>query len=429
MQSLPAFLLLFAFFFTSSSARLRSSNQRAKSARSIVKFPPYADTKELALLSHAMYRYRVLHSCTDVTPTPILPPRVQCHMYERDKQDTQVMVLSHPEKEYVAIVYAGTDDFRNALTDLDILTKPFGPQSSNGTYELMPADYPLARVHAGFDNAVFHDGLFDRVLSQVNSVLKDHPKYRVLSTGHSLGAADSVLTSVALNHFIPDKPILNINFGCPRTGNKVWREYVDSLPDVAVWRFVNGIDIVPRLPTLLFYHLGHTVQMAKLGANAYYLHSGDEALGLAGVPTGWGSEYYISRTTFSWNFTTVKISEAITSFANKIYLLYALFSLQLFLLSLCPSMELHIQSASMKNTLSKRLPVIGIPIMCPISKRPKMRLMMMTVVLLVMTYSLVLRAMKLRPLKTSITHDNSFCQGRVPFHVCFTRTLLGTVVL
>jgi len=256
-----------------------------------MQFPNYDDTKELVVLSHAIYKYRGLNSCTDVTPEPILPPNVRCHMYERDSQDTQVMVLSHPAKRYVAVVYAGTDDLRNALTDADIVVKPFGPRSANGTYALMPPDYPAARVHAGFDNAVFHDGLFDRILAQVRSVLEEGKsvRYRLLTTGHSLGAADSILTSVALTHYFADRPIMNVNFGCPRTGNEAWREYVNSIPSLAIWRFVNGIDIIPRLPTLYFFHVGHTVQMSQLDAKAYYLHDGDAELGFAGVPTGWGT--------------------------------------------------------------------------------------------------------------------------------------------
>ena len=242
----------------------------------------------------------------------MLPPDVRCLMYERNEQGTQVLVAINPDKAYVAVVYAGTDDFRNALTDANIAVKPFGPRinvdvnggeggGDNSTsyydYPLMPPDYPGARVHAGFDHAVFNGGLYDRILASVREALRGgggRGNYRLLITGHSLGAADSLLTSVALRHHLPLKEmghILNVNFGCPRTGNRYWTEYVNSVAGLSVWRFVNGVDVVPRLPTeiLGFRHAGHTVQMSRTGSRAYYYHYGDAEVGYAGVPIGWQS--------------------------------------------------------------------------------------------------------------------------------------------
>lgn len=220
-------------------------------------------------------------------------------MYETSLLDTQVMVVSRPPgksglvKGYVAVVYAGTDDFRNILTDGDIIQTSFGTYA-NGTYPFVPADHPDIEVHMGFNNAVFKHGLFDRVLANVQSVLEKHPHYQLVTTGHSLGASDSVLTSVAMSQkFGPDRNILSVNFGCPRTGNRAWREYVNGLPNIGIWRFVNSVDIVPRLPDARFVHVGHTVQMDKRGGRAYWYHFGDFDRGLAGVPVGWEVEPFI----------------------------------------------------------------------------------------------------------------------------------------
>ncbi len=66
----------------------------------------------------------------------------ECHMYERYEMDTQVLVLTEHENEhitnnddegvggerkgegYIAMVYAVTDDFRDIITDTDMVTKP-----------------------------------------------------------------------------------------------------------------------------------------------------------------------------------------------------------------------------------------------------------------------------------------------------------------
>jgi len=55
-----------------------------------------------------------------------------------------------------------------------------------------------------------------------------------------------------------------------------------------IFRFVNKVDLVPRLPELLFKHVGHTLQMSIGGEiKAYYDHLGNENLGYSGVPFGW----------------------------------------------------------------------------------------------------------------------------------------------
>jgi len=258
--------------------------------------PPYDTTIELLRLSADIYAYRGLSSCEDViragnanaTKRP-LPYDAACHLYEHDEQDTQVMVISRPPpSSYVAVVYAGTDDFRNILTDGNIVFKSFGPELANGTHPLVPPSNPDIEVHAGFNNAVFRQGLYYRVLSAVTAVLDKHPHYQLLTAGHSLGAADSILTAVALSQsFGPDRNILCINFGCPRIGNRAWRDYVNALSNVGIWRFVNSVDIVPRLPDARFVHVGHTVQMSQKHCRAYWFHYGDADRGLAGVPPGW----------------------------------------------------------------------------------------------------------------------------------------------
>jgi hypothetical protein len=192
------------------------------------------------------------------------------------------------------VVFAGTDDLRTSLEDGDLLLKPFGPLDEYGNSIMFPNS--SARVHAGFDNALFLHGLFDRLLSLLNDLRAKFPHYRIMTTGHSLGAANSVLLSVGLATQLPDLPITCINYGAPKTGNWAWRDLINErFPNVAIWRFVLGWDLVPRLPEYPFQHVGHTVQLnPKEGeAFAYYLHEGNATLGYAGVPIGWSSTPFI----------------------------------------------------------------------------------------------------------------------------------------
>lgn len=297
------FLFLFlGFILPSTQAQLRGSNAQPVKTQNIAlstHIPSLHETLELAHLSAMVYYFRHANpsNCTSFPAiyqqylnnhhTAIFTGGTfTCHIYERDAQDTQVLILSkesHKHQSYIAIIYAGTDDFRTALTDTDILLKPFGPVV-NGTYPLIPD--PNIKVHAGFNNAVFTNGLYDRVKDVVNNVHQNG--YKIYTTGHSLGAADAILTAIALN-IEHQYEIQTITFGCPKTGNTYWREFVNSRSSVGIYRVVNGLDLVPRLPGIRFHHVGHTLQLDSHDAKAYWLHNGNLELGFKGVPFGWNT--------------------------------------------------------------------------------------------------------------------------------------------
>ncbi|KAL7549372.1 hypothetical protein ACHAWF_012641 [Thalassiosira exigua] len=263
----------------------------------------------------------------------LLPEGAKCLLYSHDRSlGTQVLIARSELRDYVAVAYAGTDDWRTALLDGDVLTSDFGPKPAvddadgsrarddvDSIFEKVP---PGVRVHRGFNSAVFDrdgfravsdcvararaGGRCDDVDGAGDSAQPSKP-HRLLTTGHSLGAADSVLLGAALHLAHPTETIRSINFGCPKIGNTRWSYWMDSLqPDGAraiddggeeklgsftVFRFVNKIDIVPRLPEFEFGHAGHTLQMSVGGdVKAYYDHLGNEDIGYAGVPFGWEGE-------------------------------------------------------------------------------------------------------------------------------------------
>jgi hypothetical protein len=261
------------------------------------KFPSLQDSVEMARLSKLVYHFK--HEEDDYCANFSNSDGVQCEWYFHNmKLGTQVLLVSNHRQRYFAVVFAGTDDLRTSLEDVDICKIPFG---NNSTISL---DDPRIKVHAGFDNAVFSDGLWEEISSRLLRLTRRHPLYRIWTTGHSLGAANSVMTATALAS--KGYHVTALNFGCPQTGNKAWHNYFNTTSPVknrlAIWRVVLGWDLVARLPEF-FYHAGHTIQLwsedhqkyDKHNPNlveAYYEHYGEAKLGYAGVPTGWSSKPY-----------------------------------------------------------------------------------------------------------------------------------------
>jgi len=267
-------------------------------------FPSVNDTLLLGKLSEKMYSFRD-GSETCETITPSLGPDIACHHYEQDEEGTAVLVVSHEKSQLASVIFRGTIDFKNIATDADIVMRPFcipGEASSDGSDSKKSSlncdidKKTSTEVHAGFYDTVFRDGLYGRILEKIVSIKTEHPDYRIITSGHSLGAAASVLTAVALakaSFLSSDERISSISFGCPQIGNKEWNTWVNSQrPNLSIWRYVNKHDVVTRLPGLNFWHVGHTLQMDVDKIRAYFLHYGDDEN--AGVPSGWSMNSIIS---------------------------------------------------------------------------------------------------------------------------------------
>ena len=74
-----------------------------------------------------------------------------------------MLVVRSKRYNYVAVAYAGTDDYKTALTDGDILTSELGPTVNSSTDEgkkdlrsIFDKNVPKdVRAHRGFNSNVF----------------------------------------------------------------------------------------------------------------------------------------------------------------------------------------------------------------------------------------------------------------------------------
>ena len=117
----------------------------------IASFPETEIVLEMATLSHAVYHLRkkvlschsLIHNITDTSnnstqelPSEIfqrlLPNETSCLYYNHDYSlGRQVLIVRNTRRNYIAVAYSGTDDWRTALSDGNILSKAFGPSSTD----------------------------------------------------------------------------------------------------------------------------------------------------------------------------------------------------------------------------------------------------------------------------------------------------------
>ncbi|EJD47790.1 alpha/beta-hydrolase, partial [Auricularia subglabra TFB-10046 SS5] len=151
----------------------------------------------------------------------------------------------HPPLNSVIIVHQGSNFtlLFPLLTDLNFIPAPL-----NTT--LFPGVPTNILVHDGFRRQQQRTSA--RILAAVKSTLAAHPAASVTCTGHSLGAALSLLDAVFLRSQLPSTTDVKfIGFGAPRVGNQAFANHVDAvLGDFT--RINNKQDPVPKVPPRLF---------------------------------------------------------------------------------------------------------------------------------------------------------------------------------
>ena len=364
----PTRMRLLVFLLLLLLARLVATNATTNTnanatTNTTTDFPLYRDTVEFAALSTLVYALR--HSAGNVPKSNAssssssssssvclewrtiamnhnlsqwIAPDAICHWYHHEPHtSTQVWLVSSHQHNYVAVVFAGTDDWKTSFTDLELITTPFGShdgendnnnnndddddenheknQTSSFSARYLNHSQTI-RVHDGFDRAVFGHGVYDNLSTRVQALFAAQQQAslsnpssslitRLITTGHSLGGANAILTAIALDvqwssatlhsstaPFTRQSPttttttttpsctaisIMSLTFGCPQIGNSHFRDFVQSRlslqrrrqkassrpvspRSLSLWRVVLGWDLVPRLPEYL-YHVGHTIQI------------------------------------------------------------------------------------------------------------------------------------------------------------------------
>ncbi|KAF5327684.1 hypothetical protein D9619_004300 [Psilocybe cf. subviscida] len=159
--------------------------------------------------------------------------------------DIQGLIVRDDTKKEVVVALRGSLSVTDVIIDSQVLLVPFaspGVKLPSGT-----------RVHSGFLFA--WDSVALQVVATVKSVLEKHPNYSIVTTGHSLGGSLALLAAISLQQNFSTIPIRTYSYGAPRTGNKIFSDYVNATLGEKAHRVVHGNDGVPTIiPVSLGYH-------------------------------------------------------------------------------------------------------------------------------------------------------------------------------
>jgi hypothetical protein len=153
----------------------------------------------------------------------------------------------HPSSESIFIVFRGSSSVLNWLADFEVQKVPYDSYKECD-----------CTVHKGFYNATQH--LRDSTVKSVKKLVELFPTYRVITTGHSLGAAMAMMMALELNKEIPP-PVEIYNYGQPRVGEKKYADFANAIIQEQ-YRHTHNKDMVPHVPPIKgldYYHSSQEV--------------------------------------------------------------------------------------------------------------------------------------------------------------------------
>ena len=125
-----------------------------------------------------------------------------------------------------------------------------------------------ARIHAGFEKTYIDQRL--PLLKELFKLSLEYPDYRIIFTGHSSGGVYALYSAVDFFDLYGMQDRISVfTYGSPRSGDKTWCNYVESLPfSPRYYRVVKVGDAIPLMPRSLFYkyaECGNLVEYSKEG--------------------------------------------------------------------------------------------------------------------------------------------------------------------
>ena len=197
-----------------------------------------------------------------------------------------MVLLVAPESKRLYLDFRGTDgEEEDIQTDLNFDLVPYGDASNS------EVTFSAGRVHEGFNQNLFgvaggeeqEDNVFEQKLyltldEQVHLAVAQYSDYQLTITGHSLGGGLAILYGAHVAKIVlPDTNVLVQTIGTPRVGDATFKASLRNLSNLANWRVVYRLDVIPRIPldTMGYRHAGHLIYLRGEETAAYFEQTGD----------------------------------------------------------------------------------------------------------------------------------------------------------
>lgn len=187
--------------------------------------------------------YALESSAKDNTPLVLQPDVTLIKELKENEYEPAIGLIlsSNDNSNTLWIVFRGTQTTDEWKKDLELQQESF--LSSKSTQQirqsfLVNESGQQPNIHKGFAD------VYQNIRYQLLDTIGMYNYETIIITGHSLGAALSTIAGIDL--YQRGHQNIVFNFACPRVGDKVFADMVDS--SVKVYRVVNTADIVPTLP-------------------------------------------------------------------------------------------------------------------------------------------------------------------------------------
>lgn len=175
-------------------------------------------------------------------------PTCEVIKYFHNSKDLQCIISKNPCKKRITIVFRGTDSWTDWTQDFNIWQKDIG----NNVW-----------VHSGFYNQLHNDGSFDKIKEQLRKLLENNKDWDIYITGHSLGGAQSILSSYLLSQEFPKQKFYVFSFASPKVGNKEFKTSYNSAENIKHYRICYHRDYITSTPSFGYYHVGDNLWYDK----------------------------------------------------------------------------------------------------------------------------------------------------------------------
>ena len=159
--------------------------------------------------------------------------------------DLQTAITLSETKKTISIIFRGSESRSDWFYDFQILKKNL---------------HDNVYVHTGFWKQLHINKNYEKILGRLTELMETHPNYKIIVTGHSLGAALATLCGYELSKLLPNQ-ITVVSFASPRVGNLGFREDFDAQENLLHYRVTNNHDVITATPMIYYKHCGTNVHI------------------------------------------------------------------------------------------------------------------------------------------------------------------------